>query len=161
VELTDRLDRIRRAEELLGTAAMLHDFLLTQDKQTLGRVAKQMADRFGHGLEWLNVVDLKEAFGSSSERLTRLAECLKKGDFTGACRRLIEQNDAVMRERGGSVWIVLKGDCLDVRFLDQDGELPDRSTIRAPWVHTYFLNALKRIGGWIYHGQTEPGEHDE
>ena len=38
---------------------------------------------------------------------------------------LIEQNDEVMRQRGGSAWIVLKEDTLDVRFLEEGGELPD------------------------------------
>jgi hypothetical protein len=161
VDLEDRLDRIRRAEEFLGAASMLHGFLLTQDKQTISRVARQMTDKFGHGLEWLHVVDLKDAFGSSSGRLTRLAECLKDGDFTGTCRGLIEQNDAVMHERGGSAWIVLKADRLDVRFLDEDGELPDLNTIREPWVHTYFLNSLKRIGSWIYYGQRRPDEYGD
>ena len=40
-ELAGRLDRIRRAEELLGAAAKLYDFLLTQDKQTMDTVAKR------------------------------------------------------------------------------------------------------------------------
>ena len=44
-ELAGKLDRIRRAEELLGNAAKLYDFLLTQDKQAINTVAGRMAER--------------------------------------------------------------------------------------------------------------------
>lgn len=160
-ELRDGLDRIRRAEELLGTAAMLYDFLLTQDKQTVDSVAKRMALPLSNGLKWLNVANLKPAFGSGGARLTQIAECLVQGDFKGACRGLIEQNEAVMRERGGSAWVVVKDDRLDVRFLEEGADLPDRSALRKPWVHTYFLNALKRIGGWVYYGHYGGDEDGE
>jgi hypothetical protein len=101
-ELADRLDRIRRPEELLGAAAMLYDFLLTQDKQPLDTVAKEIAQSLGDGLSWLNVADLCPVFGDSAERLVSLAQHLAGGRYAAACRTLIEHNDEVMRQRGGS-----------------------------------------------------------
>jgi len=153
-ELADRLDRIRRAEELLGAAAMLYDFLLTQDKQPIDTVAKEIAQAFGDGLSWLNVADLCPVFGESAERLVSLAQHLAGGRYAAACRTLIEHNDEVMRQRGGNAWIVLKQDTLEVRFLEEGGNLPTLKEIQHPWVHTYFLNALKRVGACVYHGQT-------
>lgn len=150
-ELAGRLDRVRRAEELLGAAAMLYDFLLRQNNQSLGTVVRQIATGVGGPLTWLNVADLKPAFGSAAERLERLAASLLQGDFAEACRGLIGLNEAVMSERGGSAWIVLKDDKLDVRFLEAGGDLPEPEEIRQPWAHTYFLNALKRVGGCVYH----------
>jgi hypothetical protein len=158
-ELGQRLGRIRRGEELLGAAAMIYDFLLTQDKQRVDDVAQQMADRFHDGLGWLDVANLVQEFGQSGGRLTDIAQSLKQGNFAAACRGLLEQNAAVMRERGGSAWIVLKDERLDVRFLEEGGELPTFEAVRHPWVHTYFLNALKRIGGWVYHGCTGRDEN--
>jgi hypothetical protein len=153
-ELAAKLDRIRRAEELLGAAAMLYDFLLEQNKQPLDKVSREMAKKFGEGLTWLNVADLKPVFGQSCERLERLSVFLKQADYASACRELVDQNAAVMRERGGSAWIVLNDDKLDVRFLDEGADLPALKVIRQPWVHSYFLNALKRVGGCVYCGQS-------
>ena len=158
VELNEKLDRICRAEELLGAAAMLYDFLLTQDKQTVAAVSQRMAECFRGGLKWLDVTDLISAFGPAGEQLGQIADSLRQADFVAACRGLINQNAAVMRERGGSAWIVLKDDRLDVRFLQEGRSLPTLDAIRQPWVHTYFLNAMKRIGGWVYHGQTGSDE---
>ncbi len=152
-ELAEKLDRICRAEELLGAAAMLYAFLLTQDKQCLSAVSQQMADAFDPGLNWLDVSGLGLAFGRAADRLERIAHCLVRGDYEAAVRGLIDRNATVMRDRGGSAWIVLKDDMLDVRLLEEGGNLPSRQKIRHPWVHTYFLNALKHLGGCIYHAQ--------
>ena len=103
-------------------------------------------------MSWLDVADLKLKFGESGERLVGLADRLAFGDYVAACRTLIEQNEAVMRQRGGSAWIVLKGENLDVRFGEEGGKLPEGTEIRNPWVHTYFLNALKRVGACVYYG---------
>jgi len=151
-ELAGTLDRIRRTEELLGTAAQLYDFLLTQANQPLDTVAGTMSRQFDQGLNWLRVADLKPTFGESGERLAGLAERLASGDYAGACKALLAQNDAVMRQRDGRAWIVLKDGTLDVRLIEEGGNLPTHEDLRHPWVHTYFLNALKRVGACVYHG---------
>jgi hypothetical protein len=151
-ELADKLDRTRRAEELLGNAAILYDFLLTRNQQTLSHVAEEMLKELNAGYAWLNVDDLKPAFGESGERLVRLANELACGDYPAACRTLIQQNETVMRHRGGSAWMVLKDGHLEVRFGEESGFLPDPDDLRKLWRHTYFLNSLKRVGACVYHG---------
>ncbi len=157
-ELADKLDKIRRAEELLGNAAILYDFLLTRNQQTLNHVAEEIRGELSTGYSWLNVDDLKPTFGEAGERLVRLANELARGDYPAACRTLIEQNETVMRHRGGSAWTVLKDGHLEVRFGEEGGCLPDRRKLQQPWKHTYFLDALKRVGACVYHGLAGDGE---
>ena len=157
-ELSAKLDRIRRAEELLGAASMLFGFLLTQDRQPLSRVSDRLARRFGAGLKWLDMTGLQPGFNSSADQLQRIADSLSAGDYAPACRALIDRNASVMRQRGGSAWIVLKEDELDVRFREESADLPTIEAVRHPWVHTYFLNALKRVGGAVYHHQVQGDE---
>lgn len=157
-ELAANLDRICRAEELLGAAATVYDYLLTRADQPMNSVADEISRKLGKRLDWLNVDDLKPKFGASGERLVGLAERLACGEYAEACHTLIEQNKAVMDQRDGSAWIVLKGDRLDVRVPAEDRDLPTRKDIRSFWVHTYFLNALKRVGACVYHGLVGGGE---
>jgi hypothetical protein len=157
-ELAGKLDCIRRAEELLGNAAILYDFLLTRNKQNLGHVAEEMAKELDSGYRWLNADGLKPFFGESNERLVRLANQLVCREYQAVCRTLIEQNETVMRQRGGTAWMVLKDDDLEVRFGEEGGRLPDRDELQEPWRHTYFLDSLKRVGACVYHGLTGAGE---
>ncbi|TVS07939.1 MAG: hypothetical protein EA424_29190 [Planctomycetaceae bacterium] len=64
----------------------------------------------------------------------------------------------VMRQRGGNAWMVLKDEALDVRFGEEGGCLPRRDGLQKPWRHTYFLNALKRVGACVYYGLAGDGE---
>lgn len=157
-ELSAKLDRVRRAEELLGAASMLFSFLLTQDRQPLNRVSERFSTQFGTGLKWLDLRGLQASFNSSADQLQRIADALAGGDYATACRALIDRNASVMRQRSGSAWIVLKEDELDVRFREESADLPTIEAIRHPWVHTYFLNALKRVGGAVYHHQMQGDE---
>ena len=157
-ELSAKLSRICRAEELLGAASMLFDFLLTQDRQPLAKVAERLSTRFGAGLNWLNLADLQAAFSPSPDQLQQIGDALAGGNYATACRALIDRNAGVMRQRGGSPWILLKEDELDVRFREDSADLPALQAMRHPWVHTYFLNALKRVGGAVYHHQLQGDE---
>jgi hypothetical protein len=65
---------------------------------------------------------------------------------------LIEQNEAVMKARGGGPWVAIKGTRLDVRLPDERGDLPAGRELKNLWVSTYFLNALKAIGAAIVKG---------
>jgi hypothetical protein len=157
-QLSAKLSRICRAEELLGAASMLFSFLLTQDRQPLTKVSERLSTRFGTGLNWLNLTDLQAAFSASPDQLQEIGDALAGGNYATACRVLIDRNAGVMRERGGSPWIVLKEDELDVRFREDSSDLPTVQAMRHPWVHTYFLNALKRVGGAVYHHQLQGDE---
>ena len=155
-ELAEKLDRIRRAEQLLGAAEMLYGYLLNQDNQDIGRVVAVMRQNCGE-LPWLDVCGI--GFAAWNERLGRLAGCLRSGDYETAGQLLIEQNKEVMRERGGSAWIVLKGNCLEVRLQGESNDLPEAEDLSNPWAHTYFLGALKRVGAGAYYGQREGDEN--
>jgi len=65
-ELSAKLSRICRAEELLGAASMLFNFLLTRDRQPLARASERLSTRFGAGLNWLNLTDLQGAFSPTA-----------------------------------------------------------------------------------------------
>ena len=164
-DLTNRLDRVRRCEELLGLSARLFDYLIGQDGQSLTAVAATIKREWRSPPGWLEVSDLTDAFAvGGSEvpgRMLRLAEHLRSGDNSQVCRVLLEQNVAVMRDRGGGPWIVLDKDILKVRYREQPGEIPMADTLHSLWEHTYFLNSLKSLGSQVYHDQVGGGADGE
>jgi hypothetical protein len=164
-DLKNRLDRVRRCEELLGLSARLFDYLIGQDGQAMTAVAAAIRQAWPAPPSWLEVSDLKDVFdvGGSEvpDRMFRLAEHLRSGDYQRACKVLLEQNAEVMRSRGGGPWIVLDKDIVKVRYREQAGRLPGADELRSLWVHTYFLNSLKRLGGQVYYGQVGGGPDEE
>jgi hypothetical protein len=162
-DLADRLNRVQRCEELLGLSARLFDYLIGQDGQALTAVTATIKQAWLSPPSWLEVSDLTDAFAVGGaevpDRMLLLTGHLRSGDYQQVCRLLLEQNKAVMKERGGGPWIVLEKDVLKVRYREQAGQLPAADKLRSLWEHTYFLNSLKSIGGQVYYGQVG-GESD-
>jgi hypothetical protein len=54
-----------------------------------------------------------------------------------------------MRDRGGSAWIEKRDAKLDVRFREDEADLPKRSELKTLWRFPYFLDSLRAIGATL------------
>jgi hypothetical protein len=78
---------------------------------------------------------------------------LDSGDYESLVRRLIEQNAAVMRDRGGaSPWVVLENDRLRIRFRDEVEDLPPKEELPQLWSSPYFLDSLRAVAAELRDG---------
>jgi hypothetical protein len=89
---------------------------------------------------------------AAHDRLGRLAEALYSDHYDEAVELLLDQNRAVMQERGGDAWVKRKGGRIDVRLSADARDLPSGEDVPSLWMYNYFLNSLKQIGFEIERG---------
>jgi hypothetical protein len=87
------------------------------------------------------------ALAGSSDRWLALGTALACGDYAKAIDLVLLQNAAVMQDRGGSAWVEKRGGKLDVRFHEDDDDLPKHSELTSLWRFPYFLEALRGFAG--------------
>jgi hypothetical protein len=80
-----------------------------------------------------------------ADRWIGFAESLVEGEYAGALRLLIEQNEATMQTRGGVAWIAERQGPLHVRVRDEQGNIPAREELATLWRFPYFLDSLLAI----------------
>lgn len=150
--LADRLERIRTSETVLAPVSALFTHLLGLDGKPVEFAAKRLTDAWG---PLARTID-PQAFGilrgelaaidaSSADRWVGVANALAAGDYAGLTRLVLEQNKAVMADRGGAPWIESRQDVLHVRFREEQGRLPKRAEIPSLWRFSYFLDSLRSI----------------
>lgn len=149
--LAQRLDRIRACESVSAPASALFAYLQGADGQRVSEVAAHVGKTWKSGpridVEAVREVcdEMGAALADSSSRWVALAEGLSKGDYEGAIELVLQQNGAVMRDRGGSAWIERSGDSLDVRYHGEEADLPSHSELKTLWRFPYFLDAVRTI----------------
>jgi len=151
----DHLDRIAAAESVLAPAASLFGFVLASRDQTLDSLVREVRSEWparlsGVRIEELraNKTDLVDASRNpaSAERWCGIAELLSSGSYGEAIERLIEQNGAVMNQRGGTApWVELSRGRVKVKLAVETAVLPDRGSMDQHWVHPYFIGSLRDI----------------
>lgn len=152
-----RLEHIQHIESVFAPAGALFGFLLSRDGQTIKKVAREIESVWDKHLRHLNPTAFSEALAAvngnippeTRGRLSQFAEALVPGQYPRALEILLEQNTAVMKERGGSAWVQTKGreQQIDARFPEEATlALPEAEVLPHLWVNTYFLNSLKSIG---------------
>jgi hypothetical protein len=159
-ELADRLINIRSAETVFAPAAILFNFLQDRDQQDIPTIAKEVGSVWKKRLVTVDPAAFSTALATVvilsediKRRLIILAEAMSSADYSKSIQLLLEQNTDVMRERGGSPWILLKEEnILDVHYRENTTGLVNPSEIPDLWMNSYFLNSLKRIGYQIYGG---------
>jgi len=152
--LYEHLDHIRATEAVIAPASRLFGFLLAQDGQSIDSIAQDIRASWGDALRHIQVDQLITALSVlgdgidavTRERMHRLAKSLNSGKYGETIELLLEQNRAVMQERGGNAWVILKDGRIDVRMSAEAGNLPPARDIPTLWMHNYFLNSLKQIG---------------
>ncbi|WP_242352134.1 MULTISPECIES: hypothetical protein [unclassified Anaeromyxobacter] len=147
--LAHRLDRIRACESVVAPAAALFGYVQGCDRQPLAEVAARTAKVWKHGapidLDAVRAIrdELGAALDGSADRWVAIAEALAPGDHLAAIELVLQQNRAVMQDRGGSAWIEKVGGKLDVRFHEDEQDLPSPSELKDLWRFPYFLDALR------------------
>ncbi|MGA2820041.1 MAG: hypothetical protein ABSF61_05225 [Anaerolineales bacterium] len=160
VELLEKLEAIHNVELVIAPLGQLFSFVLSRDDQSLTGVAREVREAWKDMPKVLPVERFEAALQKAQSvleeeqvhMLSRLARLVAEVDYAEAIRILIEQNEAVMKARGGGPWVAIKGTRLDVRLPDERGDLPAGRELKNLWVSTYFLNALKAIGAAIVKG---------
>jgi hypothetical protein len=158
LELTERLEAIQHIEAGIGPLERLFSFLLSQNQQPIDQVAKAVQSTWGARLKHFDVEAFSVALDSAHDRLggetcmrlRRAAAALGEGRYQDVVGALLEQNTAVMRARGGGVWLNANGSILEVHYREEAASLPGKDELPDLWTNTYFLSALKAIGQQIY-----------
>jgi hypothetical protein len=162
--LAQHLEHIRHVESVIGPAGWLFNFILARNDQAADDIVREVKSAWGARLAHVDptlfsmaLLTIKENLPAGTyNRLIVLAEVMATGDYRQVIELALEQNRAVMQERGGDAWVRLKAGRLDVRFRDDTGALPAQNELPDLWTNTYFLNSLKMIGY-----QIEGGDWDE
>lgn len=152
--LAERLEQICVAEGVFAPCVHLFTFLLARQNQSVVDVVAAVRKAWGKRVPGIDVdgfralrSDVVQATSTEmADRLEVIAVALDAGDYESLVRRLIEQNAAVMRDRGGaSPWISLENDRLRIRFRDELDELPSKEDLPQLWSSPYFLDSLRAI----------------
>jgi hypothetical protein len=107
-DLAGRLDHIHVTEGVIAPASRLFGFVLEQDGQAIEDVAHDVRAVWGEGLRHIEVERFATALvalgdgidAATCDRLRRLAEALYGSRYGDAIALLLDQNRAVMQERG-------------------------------------------------------------
>ncbi len=159
-ELAECLESISVTECVIAPLGRLFAFLLQRDGAKLSSVVEDITTAWGRKVPSAN----PEAFDAvlaarlakadamlpGSGYMSQAAHALSCGGFEECILSLLLLNSEVMKQRGGAPWIVLKSENLDVRYREQESELPDRKELPDLWVSTYYINALQAVGMQVH-----------
>ncbi len=153
------LGRIRVLEQVLAPAQQLFGYILQQRNQLVTAISKELQGQWGRGLRYIDVDGIIEArtfidaaareqgTAGTSTRLVELARALRDGDFEACIALVLTQNQTVMARRGGAPWAEIRNGRIEVIYAGESDVLMERSSAPLAWTNTYFLNALKIVGG--------------
>jgi hypothetical protein len=150
--LAHRLDRIRTAESVFAPVAGLFTHMLGLDGKPCGTLARRLKSEWGSGLRTINSDSFRELQGEigagdtqAGARWVAIAEGLARGQYDALVDLLIDQNKSVMQLRGGAPWIDKQDGRLQVRFREEQGDLPARDELLQMWRFPYFLDSLLNV----------------
>ena len=150
--LADRLDQIRTCESVLAPANDLVMYLLGCSGRSVDEVLKRVSGAWNPGLRTIDLdaingirSQLANGDEEAGDRWVRIADAMRAGNWSALLELILDQNRAVMAARGGSPWLAKKGALLDVRFRDENGQLPRRSELAGLWRNPYFLDSLRVV----------------
>ncbi len=157
--LGDHLDRIAACDSLLAPSSLLFSHLLGLDGWKLDEVADRLRKAWGKQLRTIDqpaLEQLRLELGAhdaeSGSRMVTLARTLAQGEYEAALETMVEQNAAVMKGRGGAPWVERENGRLQVRFKDEDGDLPDEKELPQLWRYPYFMDSLFMVARELRHG---------
>lgn len=162
--LAEALEDIVACEALLAPAAMCFSFLSQQDGTTVSEVARRLCAHFGpttpllerRWLERLRSIQLRQprllaavpgVDGRGAQRWLDIAEALHGAEFARLVRLLVQQNEAVSRDRGANVgWVAISADdALTVQLADTSTRLRTPDEVATMWFNSYFIDNLHRM----------------
>lgn len=151
-ELAHRLDRIRVCESVMAPMSALFVHLLGLEGKTIDAVVSRLEQQWRGGANSIQAKAFADVVGEiaqdgthSADRWRRIAQTAYRGEYRALISLLVEQNAAVMDARGGAPWISIASGKLNVRFRDEQGDLPGRSELPELWRFSYFLDSLRTV----------------
>ena len=154
-QLAHALEAIHALEPVLAASSRLFGFLLKRNENSLNDVVSEVQSKWGSSLRHIQSakvealrykIESASSAKDSADRIIRLAEALRVGDYLDAIQIAVDQNLEVMKARGGGPWLSIERNCFKVRLKEESGSLPEAEELPALWVNSYFLNSLKTIG---------------
>jgi len=167
-ELAHALDAVIALEPLLATCEVLFGHLVGRRKVTRSAALGALDDTWGRGrfrhlrsdaVSQSGDTIARVAGTAAADRLGELLAGLRSDRFDDVLDQLLDQNDAVMRARGGAGWLDHSGSELRARLFQQPVALPSRASLPTLWRNSYFLDALRWIGSDI--ASLSRGAHGE
>lgn len=154
--LVRHLESIEQLELLLVPMDSAFLFLIGRDGDRLDATVDAVRKQWGKSLSWIDVsaIEALETKISAAyrdelavgKRFTAIARSLRAGDYDEVLQLLLKHNAWVMQSRHGSdPWVRVERGKLDVRYRDENGELPKAAALRDLWQSTYFLNSLDTV----------------
>lgn len=154
--LAQSLQNILDIEPLLSCLNRIFLFSINRKGATVEEVASVLRNQWGEELSHIqsNAIEALEPkladdirLGTKQAKLlTKLAQLLRSGEYEEAIRSVFEQNALVMKDRGGSAWVELKNNKIDVHLRSETADLPSADKLPMLWTNPYFLNTMKNIG---------------
>jgi len=130
----------------------LFNYLLGLDGMKLSGIGQRLLEHWGEGVPTVSAdefADLHSEIGSGDpalgDRWVAIATTLASADYSALIRLLLEQNQQVTVDRGGTPWAEVRDGKLHVRFRDEQGVLPPRGDLPTMWRYSYFIDSLRNI----------------
>ncbi len=151
-QLSYRLKRIHTGEAVFAPMAALFTYLLGLDGMNINNIVRRLCKQWGKGLKTIDLNDFGElrteigaGDSATGDRWVEIARTAANGEYANLIDLLISQNKAVMAARGGAPWVDIRGGILQVRFHDEQGDLPSRDKLYSFWRFPYFLDSLRSM----------------
>jgi hypothetical protein len=150
---------LRQIEVLeLALAAMDHafQFLASSDRRARDKVVKDLETTWG-ALSHLDLAallvlrsEIAESTGADgAESVLGMATAMHDGDWNAFIGEATKLNLALMNDRGGSAWVTFDKGKVNAHIEVEYAGLPAAKDLPQLWEHTFFLNALKAVGGFV------------
>jgi len=152
--LANRLRKILALEALIAPADRLFAYLCARNGHTLPEVVNKLDERWQR--EPLpNLADdtwaligpefVSRMGAEIGQCATRVLEGFQTANWARAIEGLLAWNELVMQGRKSFAWVSLTNNKLDVRYQDDERELPSRDELHEVWRNSYFLDSLRVV----------------
>lgn len=150
--LAHHLDRIRTCEAVMAPMSALFAHLLGLEGKPASAARDRLREEWGTGVRTIDVEafadlrgELAQDSAESADRWIAIARSAQEGQYQELIDLLVRHNAAVMDSRGGASWLELRDGKFNVRFRDEQGELPRRKELPLLWRFPYFLDSLRNV----------------
>lgn len=152
--LARRLRKILALEAVIAPADQLFAYLCARNGHTLAEVSQKLDD---HWLQeplpnlssdtWAQIgPEFDERMGKEiGQCATRVLDGFQTANWARAIEGVLRWNELVMQGRKSFAWVGLTNGKLDVRYQDDERELPSRDELPHVWRNSYFLDSLRVI----------------
>jgi hypothetical protein len=152
--LAHRLRKVLALEALIAPADRLFAYLCARNGHTLPEVVRKLDEHWQReplphlpADTWEQIgPEFNHHMGSEiGQCATRVLEGFQTATWAPAIEGLLLWNELVMRARKSFAWVGITNGKLDVRYQDDERELPSRDELPQVWRNSYFLDSLRLV----------------